>query len=135
MLFFFSSPGQRPCDFGILILYISHCLTNKLKWIIKIYSKSFHVVFFSSPGQRPCDFGIMMVSTVISFSHFHLGTAWHLSSPLVFSWVHAAQSLDFCVVFCRWLFVLFLLASVLPILLRFTYSEYPYGVLTLLGPV
>ena len=101
MLFFLAHLANGHVILVYVILYISHCLTNELKWIIKIYSKSFHVVFFSSPGQRPCDFGIMMVSTVISFSHFHLGTAWHLSSPLVFSWVHAAQSLDFCVVFCR----------------------------------
>jgi len=44
-----------------------------------------------------------------------------------FSRVHVAWSL-FCVVFCRSLFVLFLLAIDLPIL-QFTYSEYTFVVL------
>ena len=48
----------------------------------------------------------------------------HLISPPVFSVVCVAQSLVFCVVFCRSLFVLFLLAIVLWVLLRFTGSDY-----------
>jgi len=47
----------------------------------------------------------------------------HLSSPPVFSGVRIAQYLIFCVLFCRSLFVLFLLAIVLSVL-RFTDSDF-----------
>ena len=53
---------------------------------------------------------------------------------LVFSWVRVVQSLDFCVVFCRSLFVLlyfFLFAIVLSVLLRYTNSDYPFGIFKL----
>jgi len=46
----------------------------------------------------------------------------HLSSRF-FSGVRVAQSLIFCIVFGRSLFVLFLLAIVLPVLFRFTASD------------
>ena len=48
----------------------------------------------------------------------------HLTSPPVFSGVCVPQSLVFCVVFCRSLFVLFLLTIVFSVL-RFTDSDYP----------
>ena len=51
----------------------------------------------------------------------------HLSSSPVFSGVRVARSLVFCVEFCRSLFVLFSIA--LSVLLRFTDSEYPFGIL------
>ena len=38
----------------------------------------------------------------------------------VFAGVRVARSLVFCVVFCESLFVIFLLAIILPVLLRFT---------------
>ena len=50
--------------------------------------------------------------------------------PLVFSGIHIAQSLVFCVVFCRSLFVL--LAIALYALLRFTVSDYPFGIFKLI---
>ena len=46
---------------------------------------------------------------------------------LVISGVRIAQSLVFCVVFCRSLFVLFRLAIVLHVL-RFTTSDNPVGI-------
>jgi hypothetical protein len=49
----------------------------------------------------------------------------HLSSPSVFSGVRVTRSLVLCVVFCRSLFVVFLLAIVLSVLLRSTDSVYP----------
>jgi hypothetical protein len=52
----------------------------------------------------------------------------HLSSPPVFSGVRVARSVVFCVVFCRSLFVL--LAIVLSVL-RFTDSDYPFGIFKL----
>jgi len=56
----------------------------------------------------------------------------HLSAPPIFSGDHAAQSLDFCVVLCKSLFVLlFILTIVLSILLRFRASDYfltPFGI-------
>ena len=46
----------------------------------------------------------------------------------VISWVRVFQFLNFCVVFCRSLFVLFRLAFVFSALLRFTDSDYsPFG--------
>ena len=51
--------------------------------------------------------------------------------PPVFNRVHVAQSLVFYVVFCRSLFVLFLLVIVLSVLLRFTASNYMFGILDL----
>ena len=51
----------------------------------------------------------------------------NLSSPPVFCVVHVAQSfLVLCVVFCRSMFFLFLLAIVLSALPRFTASHYHY---------
>ena len=58
----------------------------------------------------------------------------HMSSSSIFSGVRVAQSLVFCVVFCRSLFcsfVIFLLAIVLSVLLRFTASVYPFGIFKL----
>jgi hypothetical protein len=40
--------------------------------------------------------------------------------------VHVAQSLVFCVVYCRSLNIFFLLAIVLSVLLRFTDSDSPF---------
>ena len=55
----------------------------------------------------------------------------HLSSPPVFSGVHVTQSLFLCVMFCRSLFVLFFLAIVLSVLLRFTDSDCLFGIFKL----
>jgi len=57
----------------------------------------------------------------------------HLNSPPVFSGVRVTRSLDFCVVFCtslRVLFLLFILAIVLSVL-WFTHSDYPFGIFKL----
>jgi hypothetical protein len=55
----------------------------------------------------------------------------HMSSPPVFNRVRVAQSLVFYVVLCRSLFVLFLLAIVLSVLLQLTASNYIFGILDL----
>ena len=49
---------------------------------------------------------------------------WAPSSPPGLSGVHVTRYLVLCVMFCRSLFVLFLLAIVLSVLLRFTDSDY-----------
>jgi hypothetical protein len=54
-----------------------------------------------------------------------------MSSPLVFSGVRVTRSLVLCVMSCRSLFVLFLLAIVLSVLLRFTDSDYLFGIFKL----
>jgi len=57
-----------------------------------------------------------------------------VSSPPVFSGVRVVQSLVFCVVFCRSLFVLlyfFHLAIVLYVLHRFMDSDYPFDIFRL----
>ena len=48
-----------------------------------------------------------------------------------FSEVSVARSLGLCVVFCRSLFVLFLLLTVLSVLLQLTASGYPFGIFKL----
>ena len=55
----------------------------------------------------------------------------HMSSSPVFSEVRVARSLVFCVVFCRSFLVLFLSTIVLSVLLRFTDSDYPFGMFKL----
>jgi hypothetical protein len=49
----------------------------------------------------------------------------HLSPFTIFSGDCVAQASFFCIVFCRTLFVLLLLSTVLSDLLRFTTSDYP----------
>jgi len=51
----------------------------------------------------------------------------HLRSPPVFSGVRVTRPLVLCV-FCGSLFVLFLLAIVLSVLLRYTDSDYPFRI-------
>ena len=51
----------------------------------------------------------------------------HLSSSLFFSGVRVAQSLVFCVMYCRLLFFVFLLIIVLSVL-RFTDYDYTFGI-------
>jgi len=58
----------------------------------------------------------------------------HMSSPPVFNGVRVAQSLVSYVVFCRSLFVLFLLTIVLSALLRFMASNYIFGISKLFSP-
>ena len=49
----------------------------------------------------------------------------HLSSPPVFRRVLVSRLLVLCVLFCRSVFVLFLLSIVFSVLLRFSDSDYP----------
>ena len=49
----------------------------------------------------------------------------------VFSEVRATRSLVLCVMLCRSLFVLFLFAIVLSVLLLFMGSDYPFGIFSL----
>jgi hypothetical protein len=51
-----------------------------------------------------------------------------MSSPPEFSGIRVTWTLIFHVVFCRSWFVLFLLAAVLYVLLRFMVSDYPVGI-------
>jgi hypothetical protein len=55
----------------------------------------------------------------------------HLSSPMGFSGVRVARSLVLCVVLCIFLLLLFLLVIVLSVCLRFTDSDYPFGIIKL----
>ena len=54
-----------------------------------------------------------------------------MSSLLVFGVIRVTPSLVLCVMFCRSLFVLFHLAIVLSVLLRFTPSDYHFGIFKL----
>ena len=55
----------------------------------------------------------------------------HTSSSPISCEVCVARSLVLCVMFCRLLFVLFLLAIVLSVLHRYTDSDYPFGIFKL----
>jgi len=59
------------------------------------------------------------------------GTVYTSGSTPVFSGVHVARSLLFCVMFCRSLFVLFRLVIMLSVLLQITASDYPCGIVKL----
>ena len=61
-----------------------------------------------------------------------LKLAEHLSSPPGFIGVHVPRFLIFCVMYCRSLFVSFLLAIVLSVILRFKASDYPFGIFKVL---
>jgi hypothetical protein len=81
---------------------------------------------------------IMAITYRISGGTRCTGTAYNTSGAteftLGFSGVRIAQSLVFAAVFLEivCLFVLFLLAIVLSVLLRFTSSKYPFGIFKLL---
>jgi hypothetical protein len=50
----------------------------------------------------------------------------HMRLPPDLNGVRVARSLGFCAMFYRSLFVLFLLATVFSVLLRYTASDYPF---------
>ena len=58
----------------------------------------------------------------------------HLSSHPVFGGVRVARFLVFCVMFCRSLFVLFRVAIELSVCLRFTDTDYPFGIFNFFIP-
>jgi hypothetical protein len=58
----------------------------------------------------------------------------HPSSPPIISGVRVIRSLVLCIMYCGSLFVLFLLAIVLFVLLLFTDSDYPFGIFKLFLP-
>jgi hypothetical protein len=64
--------------------------------------------------------------------NYNLAGMMHVKfSLLVFSGIPVAQSLVFCVVFCRSLFVSFspfIFATVLSAFFRFTASDYPFDI-------
>ena len=75
---------------------------------------------------------VLLVTRRVSHLQQELLTLPVQPSPSpVFSWVRVTRSLVFCVVFCRSLFVLFLLAVVLSVLLRFSVSDYLCGIFRL----
>ena len=81
----------------IFICYITEHLSSPLDFIIR---ENLHMLHYGAPEFTP-------------------GITEHLSSPLDVSAVRAARCLDFCVMFCRLVFVLILLSIVLSVL-RFT---------------
>jgi len=91
---------------------------------------SCYLYLFGCPTRFVCQMmfelfdSIRRVSLVV---HVLLTRPEHLSSPS-FSWVRVVRSLVFCVMFCRSLFVIFLLTNVLSLLLRFTASNYTFGI-------
>jgi len=82
-----------------------------------------------------CAFFLHIVDKyIIYFRNSNAGTVYTSGAPGFipgFSGVRVARSLVFCAVFCRSLFVPFLLAILLCVLVRFTASDYPFGTLQL----
>jgi len=72
--------------------------------------------------RRNVNSTVMLSSVTVPLAEQEMITVpEHLSSPRVFC---GLVLLDLCVLFCRSLFVLFLLAIVLSVLLRFTDSDH-----------
>ena len=112
-----------------MLLEISIFTTNSISFIFLVgiifYTRDLHTIVF---WGKVCDSSCFAFIFKISI---RAGTATlpkNLKSPPVFHGVRVARSLVFCVLFCRSLFVLILLAIVLSVLLRFENSDYPFGV-------
>ena len=69
--------------------------------------------------------------TTLNDTNCSLPLLQHLGSLPVLTWVLVSRSLLFCEEFCRLLLVHCLLAIVLSVLLRFTDSDYPFGIFKL----
>jgi hypothetical protein len=118
--------------------------SNGEHWYIYIINKRWNVCGDSLPFKKttycPVISSLMTYHRVCNKSNMTsatrgTGTATlpeHLSSPTVFSGVRVTRSLVLCVMFCRSLFVLFLLVIVLYVL-RFTDSHYLVGICKLLS--
>ena len=117
------APQGTPDFSGFVLLNIKftkQCFVDHCQSFCPLYCLSFH---------------LRLPTLAITSSLFYGSLTFrpqlppeHLSSPPVFREIRVARSL---VVFCRLLFVLFLLTIVLSVLL-FTASDYPFGIFTLL---
>ena len=126
-------------------------LSHFVIWFLHLSKQCMDTFSVYYPLRNKCvinDHGYVVVSICGPFPHAWLSTEFvtsvtrrvplveqelltlpeHLSSPLIVSRVRAVWSLVFCVVFCRSLFVLFLLPMVLSVFHWFTASDYPFGI-------
>jgi hypothetical protein len=86
-----------------------------------LHTKGRHYTWCNRPG---------IICVIFIFPYFDSCLTPYLKLYIAFIGVRVTRSLVFCVMFCRSLFVLFLLAIVLSVL-RFTDSDYPFGVFKL----
>jgi hypothetical protein len=103
-------------------------LSSGILWTTSIKFMLLYFVF-------SCFFQSLAATYIVHF-HLHslvkqelLTLPEHLNSPLVFSGVHVALSLVFCVIFCRP--CLFVLLAIMLSVLRFTPSDCPRGIFIL----
>jgi hypothetical protein len=112
-------------------LYIQqYCLPFRSTWSQPRYIQQYCLPFRSTWSQPPLYTAVLptipehMISTPL-YTAVLLTIPEHMISTPVFSEIRVAWSLIFYVVFNRSLFVLFLLAIELSVILRFTASDYP----------
>ena len=97
--------------------YFFSCLKSdeRVKFLKLLTNHSIQVIFNSNMTDVTSGAGTAYPSEASAFT-------------LVFCVVHIAQPFVFCKLFCRSLFVLFLLVIVLPALLRFTAFDSPISI-------
>jgi hypothetical protein len=107
-----------------------YCLPFRSTWSQPRYIQQYCLPFRSTWSQPPLYTAVLptipehMISTPL-YTAVLLTIPEHMISTPVFSEIRVAWSLIFYVVFNRSLFVLFLLAIELSVILRFTASDYP----------
>ena len=133
----------------ILLIILAHILKNKINWkrnknvmkkqrclvISAVLWSMLHLVDVQDDFHNTrCSWCITVRWWVPPMDQDMHTIPEPLSSSPVFCCVLVAGSLFFCAMFCRSLFILlysFFLAVVLPVLLLFTDSDYPFDIFTL----
>ena len=122
---------QHPFPIQKIIRMLYH-LTNKIYISVHVLFILLCMYLFTGVQHyvdiRWCSCRLTVTQRVLLVEQNLLTHPEHLSSTSVFSGFRVARSLVFCGVFCRSLFVLFPLAIVLSVLLRFTDSDYTFGI-------
>ena len=93
------------------------------------------VIIYVYWGQTRFPYQMMLVSfnsNTTGVAHGARTASGAYEFTPMFSWIRGARSLVFYVMFCRSFFVLCLLVIVLSVLLRFTASDYPFGIFKLI---
>ena len=106
-------------------------LNYKVTQKVLEYENMHHVLSIMAVGMAWTIGGWQPCWPVYQENWFQRSCQKNINSPQVFSVVRVTQSLVLCVMFCRSLFVLFLLAILLFVLPQFADSDYPFGIFKL----
>jgi hypothetical protein len=110
----------------------SEYLCHKWPWVTNDHGYVPFVVLTTRSFPHPCLISGCVTRVTRRVPHVEqklLILLEHRSLSPVFSGVRVARSLVFCAVYCRSLFVRFLLAIVLSVLLQAMASDYPYDII------